>query len=73
MEKRYRNIFEVIGKKDSAIQNYYKKLRFGTNNLACSERDKDQVINTFANKQIEDYDQKYKEDNEKTPKEFRAP
>lgn len=65
MEQRYRNIFEVIGQKHSAIQNHYQKLKFGSNNLAYSERDKDHLINTFANKQITDYERKVEEDNQR--------
>ena len=52
MEKRYKNIFDVINKKDSDIQNTYKKLGLGNNNFAQYERDKDSVIDNFTNKQI---------------------
>jgi hypothetical protein len=65
MERRYRNIFEVIGKKHSDIQNAYKKLGFGKNNLAKYEQDKDFLINDFANKQILNYEAKVREENEK--------
>ena len=56
MHKRYRNIFNVIEKKQSEIQKTYSKLGAGRNNLAKSEVDKNWIINSFIDKQIIDSD-----------------
>ena len=65
MERRYRNIFEVFERKHSQIQGNYSRLGMGKNNLARSEVDKDASIGSFVNKQIRDYEQKVKEENDR--------
>lgn len=65
MERRYRHIFEVIDQKHSAVQQNYQKLGFGKNNFANFEKDKDRLIDIFANKQITQHEQKMQEENER--------
>ncbi|CAI2360220.1 unnamed protein product [Moneuplotes crassus] len=55
MEQRYKNIFNKIENKHSAIQSLYNSLGRGKNNLANSERDKDKMIEEFTDKQIQQY------------------
>lgn len=65
MERRYRHIFEVIDQKHSAVQDNYQKLGFGRNNFANFEKDKDRLIDIFANTQITQHELKMKEENER--------
>lgn len=60
MQRRYRNIFDVIEQKQSGIQNSYSGLGAGRNNLARSEVDKDMRISTFVDKQIIQHEVKTK-------------
>lgn len=64
MERRYKNIFDVIEQKQSDIQKSYNTLGFGRNNLAKSEVDKDALINSFVDKQIKEYEVKVKNEHD---------
>ena len=65
MERRYKNIFDDIGKKHNAIQEQYKKLSPERKNLADYEKFRDTRINEFTNKQISEYELKMQQEEEK--------
>lgn len=56
---------KLLVNKHKDVQNNYKKLGYGKNNLARFEHDKDYTIDKFTDKQIEDHERRMQEENER--------